>query len=578
MVGHWAVCLSDICTFIREFSFFTLFTVCNMCVQLLQIIRSQDGSADNSFHLSTTHAEAIVHPCFVSLCPLVDASLDTMLGCTDHSRRSDHSERSSHSRRSYDLVNPASATRSDSANTKVSGVKGWTCGHTADRLMTSTQVDYCPLETLPCLDVSAVDQTVTDSVSVTTPGSMRPARTRSSHRAACDTVTTRSNITQNAHTGTVTVNSNVHGAIRLNGFGKKHCRHSSDETVDVMTHRHDTSSDAMLLSDQQEEQRLVELTKTGTKMSEASSAVPSRSRGHGPVLVSRGRSKHKKTLHREPGICMPLSGSETFTQQSRRSRQASDPRWDVDALCAPKRQRKLRRVRKLYTEDILLPAEDTQVTVVETNDTSLSRKVLKEKTMTADNDSQPDSCIIISSSPEHCTPVSPVDDAVRSSDHIISSTDHSDSVASTQQDASAVQRLEVRLLSVEGADVGGYCTWGASSLVGVTQHVCGGGHCMCYWVASCVGVSACVGGSLCVRGLCMWGCCVCGGQYMWGCCVWGSIHVGLLCVGVNTCMWGCCVWGSIHVCGVAVCGCQYIWVAVCGGQYMWGCCVWGSMQ
>ena len=789
-----------------------------MCVQLLQIVRSTYGSADNSVHtvhLSTTRAEAIVRPCFVSLCPLVDASLDTMLGCTDHSKRSDHSERSGYSRksdqdrcRSHDLVvNPASATRSVSAKPKVSGVKGWTCGHTADRPMTSTQVDYCPLEGLPCLDVSAIDQTVTDSVSVITPDSMQT--THSSQRVG---VKTRSNITQNTHTGTVTVNSNIHRAIRSNGVGRKHRRRNSDETIDAMTQRHDTSSDVMLLSDQQEEHRLVELTKTRTKMLEAPSPVPRRSHRHSPVVVSCGRPKRKKTLHREPDICMALSGSETFTQQPRRTRQAAEPRWDVGALCAPKRQRKLRRVRKLYTEDILLPAEDTQVTAAQTNgtslsrkalvtsraddsgdrpssrtddsrdrpssrtgdlgdrpssrtgdlgdrpssrtgdlgdrpssrtgdlgdrpssrtgdlgdrpssrtgdlgdrpssrtddsrdrpssrtgdlgdrpsgrtgdlgdrpssrtgdlgdrpssrtgdlgdrpssrtddsrdrpssrtgdlgdrpssrtgdlgdrpssrtgdlgdrpssrtgdlgdrpssrtgdlgdrpssrtgdlrdrpssrtgdlgdrpssrtgdlgdrpssrtgdlgdrpssrtgdlgdrpaqtnDTSLSRKALKERTEGTDSNSQPHSCIIISSSPEHCTPVSPVDDAVMSSGPPISSTDHSDSVASTQLDASAVQRLEVRPLSVEGADVGGYCTWGANSLVGVTPHVWGPLH-----VWGCLGGSACGGQYMwgcCVGGQCMWGYCMCGGQCMWGCCVWGSMHVGLLHV-----------WGSIHV-------------------------------
>ena len=604
----------------------------------------------------------------MTLCPLVDGSLDVMLGCTDHSRESEHSRRSDRSRgsdhmdkdcsNSRDVVSTGAAMRNSSTkshSTGCSDVRRLSCVRGAGVAVCSTQVNWCPLEQLPCLDVSAVDQSVTDSMCSVAP--VTDTRTHGlrlypadddilAPRAECDILC----VDWNGDVGRVRVEAKVHSKVQdatklddvdnkkqrghqqignetvdtmterhnrnrseeiseqqeeqrlvdtmterhdrnsseeillseqqeeqrlvdtmterhdrnsseeillseqqeeqrlvdtmterhdrnsseeillseqqeeqrlvdtmterhdrnsseeillseqqeeqrlvdtmterhdrnsseeillseqqeeqrlVDTMTERHDRNSSEEIllseqqeeqrlVDTMTERHDrNSSEEILLNEQQEEQRLVDITKTSTVVSDPLDepmTEPDSPRHLSPVLISLAPpvlQSTRVTSDREPVICIPLSGSETFTQMPRQKRHESGSRWDVGVLYEPKHQRKHRRARKLYTEAVLLPTEDPPIPADWADDNSLSRK---DKSCLIDRNeatscSQPDNCMIISSSSEHCTPASPVDDIARSSGNTISSTNN-DSVESSELDGAAVQRLEVRLTRV----------------------------------------------------------------------------------------------------------------------------------
>ena len=381
----------------------------SLLMSLFQVMRSMDAAGDRSVRtprLCATHPPQPECPSGVTL---VEGSLNAMLACTetqpldcilsyspnDNKRSAARSSPTKNKKRTGDdlRVRRARRARGDA--------------------MCSTQVSDCPLTQLPCLDVSAVDQS--DDASCVSPRLLEEqAHILRSYPASKAARVRRDTATR---------------ASRLDG-------------VDKRRKRKRCSRAHVVFSEQQEEGRLKDMAKPCTVTSNATYepvSEPESPCHDSPVLVPPVAPAAQSTC--EPAICIPLSGSQTFTHMPRQRH----TKWDVGVLYESNPQPKQRKLRKLYTQAVL--DDDASIPATRTNGNSRKRKC-RLTNLSFDeitHNSQPDDCTLISSSTEHCTPVMDVHDAANHSGNTISSAGHNDSVESSQLNSAAVQRLEVNV-------------------------------------------------------------------------------------------------------------------------------------
>ena len=378
-------------------------------------MRSIDAARDRSFRTPRLHSN---HPPQLA-CPsgmtLVDRSLNVMLACTETQPSDCILSYSPTCKRSATKCSPSKKRTGDGLPARSSPIKT----HTGTDLrvrrsrrarcdaMCSTQVSDCPLTQLPCLDVSSVDQS--DNIS---PRLLdEQARIMRSYPASKAARVRRDTATR---------------ATKLDGVDKRRKRNQRCSHAYVG------------FTEQQEERRLRSMAKPCTVTSNATYEVsePESPCHDSPVLVPLAPPATQSTC--EPAICIPLSGSQTFTHMPRQKQN----KWDVRVLYESNPQPKQRKVRKLYTQTVL--DDYASLPATRTTDNSKKRKSRLTNLNEETHNSQPDDCTLISSSSEQCTPVLDVDDALNP----ISSSGHNDSGESSQLDSAAVQRLEVIVVVV----------------------------------------------------------------------------------------------------------------------------------
>ena len=379
-------------------------------------MRSIDAAGDRSLRLSSTHPP---QPACPSGMALVERSLNLMLACTETQPSDCILSYSPTCKRSATKRSPSKKRTGDGLPARSSPIKT----HTGTDLrvrrsrrarcdaMCSTQVSDCPLTQLPCLDVSSVDQS--DNISPRLlDEQVRIIRSYPASKAARVRNVTATRVT------------------KLDGVDKRRKRNLRCSRAYVG------------FTEQQEERRLRSMAKPCTVTCNATYEVsePESPCHDSPVLVPLAPPATQSTS--EPAICIPLSGSQTFTHMPRQKQN----KWDVRVLYESNPQPKQRKVRKLYTQTVL--DDYASLPATRTNDNSKKRKSRLTNLNEETHNNQPDDCTLISSSSEQCTPVLDVDDAANPSGNTISSSGHNDSVESSQLDSAAVQRLEVIVVVV----------------------------------------------------------------------------------------------------------------------------------